>query len=386
MSTNRSLIFSRHLDSAPFKDFNVEVEMIQKGLQHTDLWLNRDKYLPIEPYEKQELITDGNIIKGNYAVFSSDNEQVELRNNSRIPEIKTLKGDFELHRNDLVSVTYDLETDTLIHIKKLTKKDVTPQDILPTSTDIVRFRDELVYYISLTDEDYQTVMMDILTKVWKYYKEVPGSQVGHHVYLGGLLEHVVEDIRIAKTILELPDYKQSKLLGDIYKLSASVHWGELEQRRKGTKIKTALHYMVNDFYQVADAYLTKEGSISFNDVVLTYVVHDLGKVVETSYLGALDDRYEILNMGSVTNKEQENEVFFGVDTVGGSFGHSLLSILMLNSLENKPELDYVYINRLVATHHFKAAFGSIKQAETKSEYFIHMCDKIGALFCAEQYY
>lgn len=384
--TNRSYLFSRYLDSAPFKDFTVLTEVKSDKLDKHDFWVNRQTHLPVVEYKKQKLKVDGKRIKGFYGVANVDKDEVTLKNNSSRPEIVTTIENTNLSIGDILYISYNTLDEKLVSHEKVSTSSVRTEDILPTSSNLTAFRDELVYYVCLTNEPYQSLLISLLKEVWEYYREVPGSRSGHHVYLGGLLEHVVEDIRIAKKIISLPNAEQSKLLGKVYTVSAQVHWVELEKRRRGEKVKTALHYMVNDFYKVADEYLALDGEISFDDVVLAYVVHDLGKVVETEYFNADPKRFDLLGMGNVDSYIDNDAVFFKLGKIGDAFGHSMLSSLILNNASKKVDIDYVFINRLIATHHFALHMGSIKPAKTKEEYLIHLCDKMGALFCAEQVY
>lgn len=380
--TNRSLLFSKHLDSAPFKDFNVEVEVIGQGLQNEKLWLNRNELFPIENYKIEKIETIKNKIKGIYGVFSViDYNTVELQNNSTKPiVIGTIKG-HELKRHNIVEIEQDVTTKEITVLRTLKGSEVDNRSILKTSTNFVGFRDELIYYLLLTPKHYQEVMTTILENVWESFKYTPGSVAGHHISLGGLLEHTVEDIRVAKGIIDLNDYEQDVLLSNIYSIATSVHWQELRKKRNGEPIETALNYMVTDFHSVANTYLSLKGEILLEDIILSFLLHDLGKIVETTYLNDSKDKYTALGMGNVVNEQLDYTTFVEPDAVGNQFGHVVLSMLMFNNLNKSKSLDLVLINRIIATHHGYIPYGSIKQAESKFEYLIHISDKIDALFC-----
>ena len=380
--TNRSLLFSKHLDSAPFKDFNVEIEVIGAGLHKEELWVRRNEILPIENYEVKKAEKVNGKIKGIYGVFHIiDADTIELHNNSSQPLlIGTLKN-HGLKRHNLVEILYDCETKEVNVLRNVEPSEVDKRDILPTSVDFVQFRDELVYYTLLTPKEYQEVILTVLENVWDSFKYVPGSVAGHHIHLGGLLEHTVEDIRVAKGINERNAYEQDRLLGSIYSLSASVYWEELRKKRNGEFTETALNYMVSDFYAVADKYLSLKGDILFEDIVLSFLLHDLGKVVEITYLNDDVTKYTALGMGDVHNEQLSTVTFVEPDAIGNQFGHVVSSMLMFNNLSKSKDLDLVLINRIIATHHGYIPYGSIKQAESKFEYLIHISDKINALFC-----
>ena len=86
------------------------------------------------------------------------------------------------------------------------KENISPSDFLPTSTrPISEMENELKNRISgITDSNLTRLLKNILSEErFSKYKKVPAGKAWHHAYIGGLLEHTLEIIKICDLMCEI---------------------------------------------------------------------------------------------------------------------------------------------------------------------------------------
>lgn len=112
--------------------------------------------------------------------------------------------------------------------------DYNADDFIPTGDrDLNKIYNELISEVkSLDDEEVKQMILSVFSndEFTKKYKEVPAAEVVHQDYVGGLLEHTYEMLKIAKACKDLyPNLRYSELVfgiifhdvGKIYELTTT---------------------------------------------------------------------------------------------------------------------------------------------------------------------
>ena len=96
------------------------------------------------------------------------------------------------------------------------KDEITPEDFLPKSErPLAEMKDELELYInSIQSKNLKQLIQNIFTESnFNKYIKVPAGKAWHHAYIGGLLEHTLEIIKICDLMCRIhPDVNRDLLL------------------------------------------------------------------------------------------------------------------------------------------------------------------------------
>ncbi len=116
---------------------------------------------------------------------------------------ESVPGNFAKVEGDITEYMGDLQI-TISHIFKVSDKEVSSQDFLPTSRfNIEDMYKELTGYFDLVkDKDFRTLLDNLFsdTEFVKKFKAAPASTGIHHGYLGGLLEHTLFMLRLSRSV------------------------------------------------------------------------------------------------------------------------------------------------------------------------------------------
>jgi len=112
-------------------------------------------------------------------------------------------GNFVKVDGDVTEYMGDLQI-TVSHIFKVSDKEISSKDFLPTSRfDVEEMYKELLGYFDMVkDKDYRKLLDNLFSDaefVIKF-KSAPASTGIHHGYLGGLLEHTLFMLRLSRSV------------------------------------------------------------------------------------------------------------------------------------------------------------------------------------------
>lgn len=379
----RSYMFGSQNDNAPFKDFNVLNRIKDTPLDTNYLWKSREDVFPIKRYlhDKNNLF---------YLVLDVYKDKIKLYNP---------------FSNEFIYYYYDFDKkickgniieliEKPIFYKKLNIKDVfynkdyvkfiNNYSLYPKFMwNLENIRDELVYYlIKMDNKELYNMIVEIFKKYWHNIVVYPAS-LGHHNYLGGLLVHIVENIRIATTILKNDSYENEELFENVYKISRNLEWLNLKNIRLKNKFNTMdkieMGMFLDDFCNLSHNILSEEITIGFDEIVAVYCLHDLGKIYDSNLLYTDYTKWDILDF-----KYSKNDIIIDTlvsdDIIGNKYGHLFLSSLIFERLSLGFNVNKHEILRYIITHHSKIKYGSIQESNNVNEFLIHYADKISAFY------
>lgn len=269
--------------------------------------------------------------------------------------------------------------------------DASAEDLLPlineSRTDL---RNELLFYISTLSPSIQELALDVLKDVWEHFVIRPAAKGHHHFQLGGLMQHKVELMRVAHTLLEMDKQKQEETLYYIFNMTNKALWKEKEkQRREGVQSFTAFYEKEEHFLKVIDALLRAEETPLRDVVIFSILVHDIGKLLEYTHHGDSNDKYDLWFPGA--NIELLSQQFgVSMDNNGARIGHITLGTMFVykywlsgkfNSIQSNFWFDVI---GCILSHHGRIDWGSTKVPETANEWLVHFCDYVDSKYANEK--
>lgn len=261
---------------------------------------------------------------------------------------------------------------------------------------------ELFFYISLMSEEKQKLAKDVLREVWDEFIFIPAARGMHHHQYSGLLQHTVENLRIAYyffnsespeelfNVLEKSNRFLNKILHSEYKkyinnTDASSRFFSVYADKEGHKESYTIGTMDLAWR------LEKENSFKIDKdvVIFSIIFHDIGKIMEYTYEGGTNDRYNLFFPGyefSEGNKSRGPDM----DIHGLRLGHITLGKLFLTRVMNDKgctDGDFLMdVLGCLASHHGRLEWGSTTTPKSIEEYIVHITDFIGSRLGNEKTY
>ena len=165
-------------------------------------------------------------------------------------------GNFVKVEGDVTEYMGDMQI-TISHIFKVSDKEISSQDFLPTSRFNIEdmYKELLSYFDIVKDKDYRKLLDTLFSNpefVTKF-KSAPASTGIHHGYLGGLLEHTLFMLRFSRSTpqvykeLDYPLIVIGIILHDIGKINSYTYDKVIDHTDEGKLI-----YHIVEGYRIAN--------------------------------------------------------------------------------------------------------------------------------------
>src|SRR5690625_269455 len=257
---------------------------------------------------------------------------------------------------------------------------------------------ELFHYISMMSEETQALTKHILEQVWDEFSFIPAARGMHHHQYGGLLQHTVENLRIAVKFAKQGSVEEVRELcekTDRYVRRALFVEKKffLEQESEGkffSKFNDVEgHHSSMYLGLLRSLRELDEFNIDLDVVIFSTIFHDIGKIMEYSYAGGDNERYATFFPGFEFS-EGDKSIGADMDTHGVRLGHITLGIVFLTRTLTEYGLtdgDFLMnVLSCLSSHHGRQEWGSPTIPNKAEEYIVHLADVLGSSFGSELLY
>lgn len=226
-----------------------------------------------------------------------------------------------------------------------------------SDTDLNQCRDILISAVSLLIPAYKTVVETFLLSHWDRFCRAPAALMHHQAYIGGLLQHTSEVVRLVDFIIQ-----DDRVLDNVYTLLTRVqkaqqdHIFEVISQEEG---KSHLGNLSLDHVQevVLAIKNTMTEPIDRDLCITAAILHDAGKMLEYQYDTKID-----------------------WDERGKMLGHMMIVLLSLRGTQQLREagIDLEPLYHAVLAHHGKLEWGSPVVPQTAEAWIVHLADYVGS--------
>lgn len=288
---------------------------------------------------------------------------------------------------------------TVRDFNKIEKGSISPLALLPAT--VYSFEDlivELFYYVKQLKEPHKSVVMALLKDNWEQFRLKPAAKEHHHNYLGGLLQHTVEMMRMGWYVIKICKkpvaacFKIVKSLQDAHQLQLVNQIVE-EERLNYRKLtwNEAFNDLIGAIGEFAKGY--HEEKFDADLFLASIVMHDIGKIFDYTHTG---DQNKMKTLFSYAKDVEEYEEIYEtiqsgivMDEVGALLGHMASGILLLQKTLQKHQLDvdvktiaeYMHV---ILAHHGKLEYGSPVKPATPNAWLVHIVDNFSAKYEKEE--
>ncbi|QIL45831.1 hypothetical protein G7081_01365 [Vagococcus coleopterorum] len=378
-------------------------------------------YFPVASYPEQtgtahDLTTMvGQTIEGTYLVGSIRQTPKQLSFDLS-NQVETLKGKMWLSNlGDVDGYVANLEQASSVHIRGkvneykgfysvmvddldiLSAAQTDPADFLETATEIEAARDNFVIYFASLSAPYKQLVNDLIGgDMWELYSTAVAAKGNHHNYLGGLLVHSMEVLKVAYTMANAFKKegfdKGSASLRSIYDFMNDIKWKgndlvlehDLRFNKFGDDTDHTNEYIHKIRKYCMDHPDTFQDEIDLNTIIAGTMLHDMGKICEYRFAGE-DTARKLSFMLTGDTKVYQNQTLSAIDMdeFGARFGHIQLGTMKLYNYFETTEIELPLKKQhdlisMVATHHAKGEWGSPTAPQTLNEMFLHLADYVNS--------
>lgn len=270
-----------------------------------------------------------------------------------------------------------------------------PLKLFPsTSFNFDELTTELFYYINRIDDPFKEIVYQAMTLYWKSFSIVPAAKGHHHSYLGGLLQHTVEMVRIIWNLTHLTDETGAKLL----RLFTNIQKENLKNEFKNLledEEYNSRNDAWNDFFDHSKRFILKFietnriKPINKSLLIAAAVFHDIGKIFDYTYAGDTNKMRFLFDFASdvdVYDDHYANHVSgITMDEQGSLMGHMMTGQIMFyniisqNNIPIKVEEITEFLH-LIESHHGKLDYGSSVTPRCSTAFLLHLVDNLSAKY------
>lgn len=250
---------------------------------------------------------------------------------------------------------------------------------LPGDETMEQFADELFSLIDTLSPTYQQLAYGLLDFVWDDFVLSPAALYHHHNYAGGLLKHTVCMLRLGYRIQEQDDYLA--MVFRVIKEAEQLHKVDLWNTMNGVKIEQAYKGAFESLYAACEAMAERKEPLSWDELALGILFHDIGKIYEYSHLLSSPNRFEKLSPVEGTSETTG----ISINPMGTLIGHmpygGLLFEETLRQTSTRLPLDVHHrIWHMILSHHGKREWGSSVLPMTTEAWMLHLIDLLDARY------
>ncbi|QLQ22097.1 MAG: DNA-binding protein [Paracoccaceae bacterium] len=250
---------------------------------------------------------------------------------------------------------------------------------LPGDETMEQFADELFSLIDTLSPTYQQLAYYLLDFVWDDFVLSPAALYHHHNYAGGLLKHTVCMLRLGYRIQEQDDYLA--MVFRVIKEAEQLHKVDLWNTMNGVKIEQAYKGTFESLYAACEAIVERKEPLSWDELALGILFHDIGKIYEYSHLLSSPNRFEKLSPVEGTSETTG----ISINPMGTLIGHmpygGLLFEEALRQTSTRLPLDVHHrIWHMILSHHGKREWGSSVLPMTTEAWMLHLIDLLDARY------
>ncbi|MFN3632321.1 MULTISPECIES: HD domain-containing protein [Exiguobacterium] len=250
---------------------------------------------------------------------------------------------------------------------------------LPGDETMEQFADELFSLIDTLSPTYQQLAYGLLDFVWDDFVLSPAALYHHHNYAGGLLKHTVCMLRLGYRIQEQDDYLA--MVFRVIKEAEQLHKVDLWNTMNGVKIEQAYKGTFESLYAACEAMVERKEPLSWDELALGILFHDIGKIYEYSHLLSSPNRFEKLSPVEGTSETTG----ISINPMGTLIGHmpygGLLFEETLRQTSTRLPLDVHHrIWHMILSHHGKREWGSSVLPMTTEAWMLHLIDLLDARY------
>ena len=250
---------------------------------------------------------------------------------------------------------------------------------LPGDETMEQFADELFSLIDTLSPTYQQIAYGLLDLVWDDFVLSPAALYHHHNYAGGLLKHTVCMLRLGYRIQEQDDYLA--MVFRVIKEAEQLHKVDLWNTMNGVKIEQAYKGAFESLYAACEAMAERKEPLSWDELALGILFHDIGKIYEYSHLLSSPNRFEKLSPVEGTSETTG----ISINPMGTLIGHmpygGLLFEETLRKTSTRLPLDVHHrIWHMILSHHGKREWGSSVLPMTTEAWMLHLIDLLDARY------
>ncbi|MFY7868277.1 MAG: HD domain-containing protein [Exiguobacterium sp.] len=250
---------------------------------------------------------------------------------------------------------------------------------LPGDETMEQFADELFSLIDTLSPTYQQLAYGLLDFIWDDFVLSPAALYHHHNYAGGLLKHTVCMLRLGYRIQEQDDYLA--MVFRVIKEAEQLHKVDLWNTMNGVKIEQAYKGTFESLYAACEAMVERKEPLSWDELALGILFHDIGKIYEYSHLLSSPNRFEKLSPVEGTSETTG----ISINPMGTLIGHmpygGLLFEETLRQTSTRLPLDVHHrIWHMILSHHGKREWGSSVLPMTTEAWMLHLIDLLDARY------
>lgn len=288
---------------------------------------------------------------------------------------------------------------TVQSIVPLPSESVSPVELLPTTR--FSFEDlilELISYVEQLSDPHRTLILSMLRDHWEQFRIKPAAKWHHHNYLGGLLQHTTEMMRIGWHLTK----KSSRPISAAYELIRNlqtIHLKQVASQIVETKDVDFRKLTWNESFDNLNETITnfslgyQENKMNIDLFLGSIVLHDIGKIFDYTHAGDTNKMRTLFPYASdLAEYDQlyaKTQTGIGMDAIGSSIGHMTTGVLLLNRCltEHTIHMDVATISEYmhnIMSHHGKIEWGSPIRPSYPSSWLLHFVDILDAKYEKEQ--
>lgn len=268
-----------------------------------------------------------------------------------------------------------------------------PLSLLPATTD--HFEDltlEFFSYLYALEEPYRSLALGLFDKCWAEFSLKAAATSQHHNYMGGLLQHTTELIRIDRHIFSMEN-EEKDFSSLVLQLVKRHLIDSMENRRKEKPTDYKWLPWSGDFDHLMECLYSYQTTLSDRDlnqdlVVFSHAIHDVGKIFEYSNFGETDKYALLFPYEEKREAGTETKGAIGRDPFGGIIGHIPAGLLLLQThmLEadialKREEISHIF--NILLSHHAKGEWGSPATPASPEAWLVHIVDFIDSRYAKQ---
>lgn len=268
--------------------------------------------------------------------------------------------------------------------------DLHPMSLLPTTQeDLESLTLEFFHYLYSLNEPYRTMALDIFDSFWKEFALKPAATGYHHNFIGGLLQHTVELLRL-DVHLTSAENVEKELSSFALNLMKKHLIDSMENRRKENPAyynRLPWSGCFDHINESIDSFCSSllQAGLNRDQVIFGHAMHDIGKIFEYANLGESNKFPLLFPYASDTNEYTPFSGSISIDELGKQLGHMPIGMLILQNylLQKKvsfPKTEIVQMMNIILSHHGKAEWGSSAKPASPSAWLVHIVDYIDSRY------
>ena len=279
---------------------------------------------------------------------------------------------------------------------QLYKDDIHPMSLLPTSKeDLESLTLEFFHYLYSLSEPIRTMALDIFDVYWSEYSLKPAAKSMHHNFIGGLLQHNVENMRLQNYFISSDNLER-----DLSSISLQLYKRHLIESMENRRQENPVYYnrmpwsgtfdhLTECIHNLLDS--LKEKPINRDLSLFGESQHDIGKIFEYSNLGETNKFASLFPFASNANEYKPSMSAISMDPLGASMGHIPVGILVIQNylMQNSSKVsltkeEITELMNIILSHHAKGEWGSPVRPSYPSSWLLHIVDYLDSRYAQNQ--